>query len=1334
MNKTYLKTLFKVLVVSVFLLKFSLAKAQCAGTGTEITYCDKETNPGLQTINLFDLLTGETAGGVWIANSNFDSDALNEVTGELNLWEINRFGEHLFTYSNSACDASTSTITINLGGYPGESNQNPGANNVCQVLKVGDDDSSNIIDLFIFLDVANNDIRPDIGGTWTEDSGNLQLGVLNNEFFNFNNVPIGVYTFIYTVPAVDTCPERFAVIDVEVRRAPNPGLPQNINICETDDMSGLTAINLFDQLQGEDPNGEWTDVNIPSTGEISSGTDFEINIENIYNNFGPGTYSFAYEVLPSHPICDPQSTMFTVCIEEQLNLDGSLAITCDGAVTLTYDNTLLNNGSYNLFYTITGNSLGSVSLSSSDVTFINGVAQFSISPSLVDSETLTLEITDITGGPTCNGMQCTSIVNVPSQTYNAYLEPTITVSSTSGCELDDILITFTNTIDASFNPTNGMQSVAYSINGTNYTEDVTFSNGNAVAIVSVDRFTQGSNQLVFFDTNNFVHCGDLVRSTTLNLIPAPPNPVFNILPDNRCDASSLEFGFDSPSGQFVNYSAVTFDIYQLGSEPDQFSERDNNTSLTNNTQSNGIDIDVINSNDVSALPDGDYVFVIRSVQDDNTPCRGLSQTEIDSYTTQGITIGLMQVGAEHIFDARMVFRIGPPDPVQLIQSNFQVCLVNGAVTLGDLSIFAGSNVNITVENASGQVLSDSYEITQSEAFTAVFTDENTQCSLGTENFNVSVVTEVSAPVLNANEFCSVVQNTVEDLDTSGQNITWFNAETSGTAYNNTDIIDANNAYWAEVTISGGCIAQTRTRANITFVNKAVTPIPLENEFCEDATPTISDLLVEVDPTATIQWYTGQAGDAYTSTSLPLDDANEYWVSQTIAAGCESDRVRVTYTLTSTARNPMPLTNEFCTLNGIPTLEDLSFEESSISRQGVLSFYSDEAGTTSIASNTTLDGLTSPIYVQQTISGTCLSDIIEVPFTVVNEAPSPTLTPLTFCLGNNPTVQDLLNALENQTSANVNLYEDESTLTILDGNLELASYAGSIYASQTIVMGCESSDRTLVAFTIENPTISISDFNAIFCEVNEPTLNDAYSGSEIVLWFDENDNQLSGTQTIEDARIYTAQIQMGDCVSETLDITMSVVGVETPVPSSLTANLCGIEEKTIEDLLEDENDNDRFVIPLNHELVWYNSNGDELDEDEVLQNGSTYSVSFRNTVTIDGVTISCESSTVDILVDLTVCSEDELFIPDAFSPNGDNVNDTFELLNIEFVFPDYEIQIFNRYGRLVFKGNTATGFWNGKSNQSGTFGGDVLPTGVYFYVLKFNRSGKEPSQGQVYLKR
>lgn len=1336
---TCFRNIFRVILISLTFFNFSSITAQCAGTGSEITICNKELDPSLQTFNLFDQLTGETPGGTWVSGSNFNSEALDETTGILNLWGINRFGPHSFTYMNPACDASISTVIIHLGGYPGESNQNPGTNNVCQVLKADDDDIVNIIDLFIFIDTINSRIGPDVGGNWTEDSGNMALGQLEGEFFDFGGVPIGTYTFTYTIPEVNGCPARSATIDVEVRRSPDPGEPENLYLCETDDMSGLTALNLFSRLNDEDSNGEWTDINIPATGEISSGTDFEINVENIYNNLGPGSYGFTYKVLPEHPICEEKEATFFVCIEKQLVLEGSADVSCSGDVTITYDNALLDNGDYSLSFTVTGTSLGTYTETKA-VNFQNGTAQFGLVPglTLTTSETLTLQINNITALASCGPVVlCTSIVNVPEVDFDMYFEPSIIVSSTSGCELDDILITYINAADAAFNPIDETVSVSYSINTVTYTDEVTFSNGNATSTVPVERFKQGLNTLVFFETNSFVHCNDINATSNLNLIPAPPNPVFSIVPDDKCDATSLQFGFDSPSGELITYNPVTFDIYQYGSEPQLFDPRDPSVSLTNNTQGDGIDINLTNSNDVSALPDGDYVFVIRSVQNDNATCRGLSQTEIDNYATLGIDIALSKNGSSHIFDARLTFRIGEEAPASLIKNNFQVCLLTGPATLGDLSVFAGTDVDVTITDLAGTELPDTYEITEDEVFIAVFTSAITGCDLGTEQITVTIVTQASSPVLNDNTFCSLVTNTVGDLDVSGQDIVWFDSEMDGTAFNTSDVIDINNQYWAEITISGGCTSTNRTLAVINFVDKASTPTPLTNQFCSSATPTISDLLVETS-LAKIQWYTSETGEAYTSTSLPLDDTMEYWVSQTAIDGCESDRVQVTYTITDVAPNPEPLVNDFCTAGGMLfTLADLGFTDVSIYREGVISYFSDEAGTTVIPVTELLENVSSPIYVQQVIAGTCVSDIVEVNFTLQGVATKPVISPVTLCLESNPTIQDLIAIIEAETSSSISLFEDETTTTALDVDTELASISGSIYASQTITEGCGSTERTLVSLTLSNPTISSDDFISSHCSIDVPTLDSVYLGSENVLWFDENDAPLTGTEVLQDGVSYFAQIEEDTCKSEILEVIITLVNVSDPMPSSTNADFCGIEEKVIADLLEDDSGNMRFTIPLNHTLVWYDSNDvstrNVLNNDTVLENSIYYAV-YEISTTIDGENIICESNPVAIMVDLTVCSPEMLVIPDAFSPNGDTINDTFELQNIEFVYPDYNIEIYNRYGRLVFKGDIEVGFWDGKSNQSGLLSSGILPTGVYFYVINFNRFDTKPYQGQVYLKR
>lgn len=96
---------------------------------------------------------------------------------------------------------------------------------------------------------------------------------------------------------------------------------------------------------------------------------------------------------------------------------------------------------------------------------------------------------------------------------------------------------------------------------------------------------------------------------------------------------------------------------------------------------------------------------------------------------------------------------------------------------------------------------------------------------------------------------------------------------------------------------------------------------------------------------------------------------------------------------------------------------------------------------------------------------------------------------------------------------------------------------------------------------------------------------------------------------------------------------------------------------------------------------------------------------------------------------------DFFIPEAFTPNGDNVNDYFEIEGIE-LFEQNSITIINRWGKTVYKARgygieTTPQFWNGKSNEGG--GNRDLPTGTYFYVLDLG-NGEQPIAGSVYIDR
>lgn len=80
------------------------------------------------------------------------------------------------------------------------------------------------------------------------------------------------------------------------------------------------------------------------------------------------------------------------------------------------------------------------------------------------------------------------------------------------------------------------------------------------------------------------------------------------------------------------------------------------------------------------------------------------------------------------------------------------------------------------------------------------------------------------------------------------------------------------------------------------------------------------------------------------------------------------------------------------------------------------------------------------------------------------------------------------------------------------------------------------------------------------------------------------------------------------------------------------------------------------------------------------------------------------------VRVTIDMDEPLFVPSAFSPNGDGKNDVFRVTNLTFQ-KLLEFRVFNRWGQEVFNTN------NGRKGWDGTWHGQVQDPGVYQYIIK-----------------
>jgi gliding motility-associated-like protein len=73
------------------------------------------------------------------------------------------------------------------------------------------------------------------------------------------------------------------------------------------------------------------------------------------------------------------------------------------------------------------------------------------------------------------------------------------------------------------------------------------------------------------------------------------------------------------------------------------------------------------------------------------------------------------------------------------------------------------------------------------------------------------------------------------------------------------------------------------------------------------------------------------------------------------------------------------------------------------------------------------------------------------------------------------------------------------------------------------------------------------------------------------------------------------------------------------------------------------------------------------------------------------------------------------IPQIFTPNGDAFNPTFEIKGLDS-YPNNDIQIFNRWGNLVYTARSYKNDWDGTANVQGALGNNKLPAGTYYYIL------------------
>ncbi|HDZ06449.1 hypothetical protein LCGC14_0052240 [marine sediment metagenome] len=842
----------RLFIIVVFIHSFSyLVNAQCAGSDVTIEVCNKDADVANRDFDLFSQLGGSpTAGGTWSTANPENFYALNQTTGIVDLWRINNFGTHSFRYFNTDCN-QTATVTINLGGYPGEDNID-GSANAC-----GDDTNVN---LHGFLGSNVDGKVQDFNGLWEEDPSTV-TNQLQDNIFDARAAGTGIYIFTYTVPTVNGCASRTATVVLEVHPPPNAGIATSLTFCANDDFSTYTNFDLNEQLAGEDPNGTWSEV---GTNQLSDLNDSFINIQELYDNFGYNTYSFTYTVYPTHPVCE--ETEVTVNIDILPVLDGDIVTDniCFGSdyiVDLTYDDSILHNGSFLIQYTVNGVSeVASASL-------LDGIGSFIVDPDLVPlNETVTLSVIGIDGVTPMRDV-CPTVI-VPPTTF---LVASSKADVQDICLQNDATVTISEILDASGNLANGPFTTEYILTApdasttTSDSFELEFTNGNATFSIPGSNFaTEGEYEVRPTIANTFTTNCPIADSFTVT--PLPDAIKLDLIVDNNCDATQIDVLVDAPILPNGAYT-ITYDVTEL----------DTNTILTTNTI-NFTGGTAAYQIDVDALPVGNYTASVRSSQNDITPCR-----------------------IDFEFEENEIFSRGGVPEAPQASTNQIFCLSDfpGGPTLMDIEVTAAGDILFYDTLTDTTILPISTALVDGEDYFITNTDPINNCE-GTERIQVTVnFSNPDAPTsTNSNPlFCALDNATLSDIIIDvipSSSITWFN--TGNSELEASTVLVDGQSYFA-ATNSGGCNSSERLEVIPTVITVTPTSLSVNNlAVCGLDNPTVIELRSLEDETENeVFWYsTETSGTALTDDVPLLIDTVYYAENYNTLTGCSSNtRVPVT---------------------------------------------------------------------------------------------------------------------------------------------------------------------------------------------------------------------------------------------------------------------------------------------------------------------------------------------------------------------------------------------------------------------------------------------------------
>ncbi|GAA0758998.1 T9SS type B sorting domain-containing protein [Psychroflexus lacisalsi] len=269
------------------------------------------------------------------------------------------------------------------------------------------------------------------------------------------------------------------------------------------------------------------------------------------------------------------------------------------------------------------------------------------------------------------------------------------------------------------------------------------------------------------------------------------------------------------------------------------------------------------------------------------------------------------------------------------------------------------------------------------------------------------------------------------------------------------------------------------------------------------------------------------------------------------------------------------------------------------------------------------------------------------------------------------------AVQSNPNIKVNWYDSPTGGVLLEQNSFIYSPEsnGTFFAEATTTEGnCTNPNRVAIQYT-DFDTPNLNDETLRVCENESVTLSENFPDVQY-LW---SNGETGNSITVDSAGAYNLQLITEDGC--TVSKTYFVENFVNPVIS----NISQID--------------DSLIIELSTEGDFsYSIDGINFQDEPVFRDlsGGLYTIYVRENN-------GCKIVTEDFVY---------ILIPKFLTPNGDNINDVFQIGG-DTNFDEFEVIIFDRFGKVLIQSNEAPFQWNG------TYNGRNLPSDDYWYRIKIN---------------